>query len=481
MTKPLLTTLALAVALTASGCAMLEPQLPAANATIPADWPLPPTTAAAKSPATANGSTTTGTAAAEQAVADIGWRDFFSDPKLEDLIARALDNNRDLRVAVLNVERARSLYGIQRADRFPSVAANAGLSRTGGNVANPGDVYSAAIGVGFELDLFGRVHNLSQAALQQYFAQEEARRSAQLALIAEIAGTYLALAADMESQRVAQATLDNQQKAYDLVVKRHDLGAVSALDLAQSRTTVESARADAARYAGLVATGTNALRLLVGAPVDAAMLPQGFDIAVSGIAPLPAQLPAQVLLRRPDVQQAEHLLRSANANIGAARAAFFPSISLTGSVGTASNELSGLFGSGTRIWSFIPQITLPIFQGGRLRANLGVATADRDIALARFEKSIQAGFREVADALALTRSLADRRTAQQALLDAASRAHDLSKVRYDQGRDSFLNLLDAQRSLYAAQQGLVSAQLAEQANRVTLYKVLGGGWMEQAK
>lgn len=481
MTNPLLTTLALAVALAASGCAMLEPQLPAANATIPADWPLPPTTAAIKSPSAANASTAAGTPPAEQAVADIGWRDFFSDPKLEELIARALDNNRDLRVAVLNVERARALYNIQRADRFPSVAANAGLSRTGGNVPNAGDVYSASVGVGFELDLFGRVHNLSQAALQQYFAQEESRRSAQLALIAEIAGTYLALAADMESQRVAQATLDNQQKAYDLVVKRHDLGAVSALDLAQSRTTVESARADAARYAGLVATGSNALRLLVGAPVETAMLPQGFDIAVSGIAPLPAQLPAQVLLRRPDVQQAEHLLRSANANIGAARAAFFPSISLTGSVGTASNELSGLFEAGTRIWSFIPQITLPIFQGGRLRANLGVATADRDIALARYEKSIQAGFREVADALALTRTLADRRAAQQALLDAATRAHDLSKVRYDQGRDSFLNLLDAQRSLYAAQQGLVTAQLAEQANRVTLYKVLGGGWVEQAK
>ncbi|RJG01062.1 efflux transporter outer membrane subunit [Noviherbaspirillum sedimenti] len=478
MTKPLLTTLALAVALAASGCAMLEPQLPAANASIPADWPLPPTTAAAtKTPA----ATSAATPAAEQAVTDIGWRDFFTDPKLEELIARALDNNRDLRVAVLNVERTRAQYNIQRADRFPAVAANVGLNRTGGNVANPGSVYSAAVGAAFELDLFGRVHNLSQSALQRFFAQEEARRSAQLSLIAEIANVYLTLAADLESQRVAQATLDNQQSAYDLIVKRHQLGAVSALDLNQAQTTVETARADMARYAGLVATDTNALRLLVGAPVEAALLPQGFDPAVSGLTALPAQLPSQVLLRRPDVLQAEHLLRAANANIGAARAAFFPSISLTGSIGTASNELSGLFESGTRIWSFIPQISLPIFQGGRLRANLGMATADRDIALAQYEKSIQSGFREVADALALTRTLADRRAAQQSLLDAATRAHALSKARYDQGRDSFLNLLDAQRTLYAAQQGLVAAQLAEQANRVTLYKVLGGGWQESSK
>ncbi len=482
MTKPMLTTMALAVALLASGCAMLEPNLPQANPAIPADWPLPPTTAA-KEPAAGSPTATTADANAttEKAAADIGWRDFFTDPKLEELIARALDNNRDLRVAVLNVERTRAQYNIQRADRFPSLGVSAGLSRTGGNVPNPGDVYSASLGAAFELDLFGRVHNLSNAALQRYFAQEEARRSAQLSLIAEIANVYLTLAADLESQRVAQATLDNQQKSYDLVVKRHEAGAVSALDLAQAQTTVETARADVARYAGLVATDINLLRLLVGAPVEQALLPQGFDPAVSGLTPLPAQLPSQVLLRRPDVLQAEHLLRGANANIGAARAAFFPSISLTGSVGTASNELSGLFESGTRIWSFVPQISLPIFQGGRLRANLGVATADRDIALAQYEKSIQSGFREVADALALTRTLADRRAAQQALLDAASKAHELSKARYERGRDSFLSLLDAQRSLYAAQQGLVSAQLAEQANRITLYKVLGGGWEEGKK
>lgn len=470
MTKSMRTSLALAAALLAGGCTMLEPKLPQANPAIPADWPLPPT-----APATAT------SAATDKPVADIGWRDFFTDPKLEALIARALDNNRDLRVAVLNVERARAQYNIQRADRFPSVSANAGLTRTGGNVTTPGDLYAASVDAAFELDLFGRVHSLSNAALQRYFAQEEARRSAQLALIAEIANAYLSLATDLESQRVAQATLDTQQQSYELIVKRYAAGAVSALDLAQARTTVETARADVARFAGLVATDLNALRLLVGAPIEQALLPQHFDPAVSGLAPLPAQLPSEVLLRRPDVLQAEHLLRGANANIGAARAAFFPSISLTGSIGTASNELSGLFDGGTRTWSFIPQINLPIFQGGRLTANLGVARADRDIALAQYEKAIQSGFREVADALALNRTLADRRAAQQALLDAASEAHELSRARYERGVDSYLNLLVAQRSLYAAQQGLVTAQLAEQSNRVTLYKVLGGGWAEGAR
>lgn len=471
MTKPLLTTMALAVTLALAGCASLEPDLPAADAAIPAAWPLPANTDTAAQPG-----------AGDKAVADIGWRDFFVDPKLETLIARALKNNRDLRVAVLNVERARAQYRIQRADRFPSIGANATLQRSGGNTRDAGDVYSASLGIAaFELDLFGRVRNLSQSALQQYVAQEQGQRSAQLSLIAEIANVYLTLAGDLESQRVAQATLDNQQAAYDLIVKRHELGAVSGLDLSQAQTTVESARVDLANFAGRVATDINTLTLLVGAPVEAALLPKDLDFAVSGLSPLPPQLPSQVLLRRPDVLQAEHVLRAANANIGAARAAFFPSISLTGSVGTASTELSGLFESGTRVWSFVPQINLPIFQGGRLRATLGVSTADRDIALARYEKSIQSGFREVADALALTRTLAERRQAQEALLKSAARAHELSKARYDRGRDSFLTLLDAQRTLYSAQQGLIAAQLAEQANRVTLYRVLGGGWLEHSR
>jgi len=469
MTRRAVTALLLAAFL--AGCASLEPKLPEARPEIAREWPLPPTTSAV--PASA------GPGAAGRDIdsfADIGWRDFFADPKLEQLIASALEHNRDLRVAVLNVQRAQALYRVQRSERVPAVGASASMARYGGGNAALPDVYSVGIGItDFELDLFGRVRNLSEAALQQYFAQEETRRSAQLALVGEVASAYLTLAADRELLRVAQATLENQEAAYGLTVKRHDYGAVSGLDLSQARTTVESARADEARYAGQVAQDTDALVLLVGTQVDPALLPEGLT-AVSVIAPVPAGLPSEVLLRRPDVIAAEHTLRAANANIGAARAAFFPAIQLTGSVGTASQQLSGLFRSGSFAWSFTPGITLPIFQGGRLRANLDVTKSERDIALAQYEKSIQSGFREVADALALSRTLAARVAAQQALLAAAAEADKLSQARYDAGRDSYLVLLDSQRALYAARQGLVAARLAEQANRVALYKVLGGGW-----
>lgn len=467
--------LALAAMLFAAGCASLEPDLPVADPAIPITWPLPPTTpGAAAIPAELEARTA-------GAVADVGWREFFTDPRLQELIARALQNNRDLRTAVLNVERARALYRIQRAELLPSVGVSALASRSGGSTGlGVVEGYSADIGIAaYELDLFGRVRSLSRSALQQYFAQEGARRSAQLTLVAEIANAWLTLAADEELLLVAQATLKNQEDAFRLTEQRHRLGAVSGLDLAQGRTTVETARADSARFAGRLAQDRNALTLLVGAGVEPGLLPERLDGRVSGLSALPARLPSEVLLRRPDILQAEHLLRVANANIGAARAAFFPSITLTGSVGSLSTELSGLFGAGSGGWSFIPQVNLPIFQGGRLRANLGAARADREIALAQYEKSIQAGFREVADGLALTRTLAEQREAQLALVNAASEAYDLSQARYKAGQDNFLAALDAQRTLYTAQQVLVSTRLAEQVNRVTLYKVLGGGWIEE--
>ncbi len=477
MHKPMITALALATTLFVSGCAMLEPRVPEAAPSIPAEWPLPPTTSAGTGnrPVTAPASQT---GAEALPVADVGWRDFFVDAHLEELIALSLENNRDLRVAVLNVERVRSQYRIQRADRFPSLGVSAELQRTGGD-APVRDVYTAGLGIAqFELDLFGRVRSLSNAALQRYFATEESRRSAQLALISEVANVYLALSADRELLRIAEATMASQQESYDLTQKRFELGALSALEVSQASTLVETSRSDVARFAGQVAQDTNALTLLVGTQIDPALLPTAFEPRVTGLTGLPDGLPSSVLLRRPDVMAAEYQLLAANANIGAARAAFFPSISLTSSIGSASNELSGLFGSGSGVWSFMPRINLPIFQGGRLGANLGVARADRDIALAEYEKSIQTGFREVADALALSKTLADQRMAQEALLRAATRAHELSKARYDAGRDSYLILLDAQRTLYAAQQSLVATLLAEQANRVTLYKVLGGGWVE---
>lgn len=455
-----------------AGCATLEPELPVADAAIPTQWPLPPTTSGALAAPASEAMP------AVPAVADIGWRDFFVDPGLAELIARALANNRDLRVSMLDVERARALYRIQRSASWPSASIDAAASRGGGNRAQP-DIYSVGVGAAWELDFFGRVRSLNDAALQRYFALDNVRRSAQLSLVAEIANAWLTLAADRESLRVAQIALENRQEALRLTERRHQYGAVSGLDLSQAQTSVETARTDASRFAGLAEQDLNALTLLVGAPIEEQWLPASLDVRVSGIRALPSGLPSEVLLRRPDVVQAEHLLRAANANIGAARAAFFPSISLTASLGTASNELSGLFGGGSRFWTFVPQASLPIFQAGRLRANLAVAQTDRDIALASYERSIQSGFREVADALALTRTLAEQKASQQALVAAAENAEELSRARYEAGRDSYLVLLDAQRTLYLAQQSLVATELAEQANRVALYKVLGGGWHER--
>jgi multidrug efflux system outer membrane protein len=299
--------------------------------------------------------------------------------------------------------------------------------------------------------------------------------------VAEVANVYLTLAADRDQLELARDTLRTREEAYRITQKRHEFGAVSALDVYQAGTQAETARADLARYAGQVAQDINSLTLLVGGPVEPALLPVGFDPSVTGLAALPAGLPSDVRLRRPDVLEAEHQLRAANANIGAARAAFFPTITLTGAVGTASNELSGLFDGGTGTWSFVPQVSIPIFQGGRLRATLGVARVDRDIALAQYEGSIQRGFREVSDALALTSTLAAQREAVERLVDAAAKAEELARVRYEAGRDSYLTRLESQRTLYVSQQALIQTRLAEQSNRVTLYKVLGGGWQEVSR
>ena len=455
--------LALAVAAALSGCATLVPSSTEVAPAIPAQWP----------------AATSGTSSATVEVADIGWREFFVDPRLQAVIAQSLDNNRDLRVAVLNVEKARAQYRIQRADRVPAVGVQGQMTRTGGD-APVTEQFSANLGVvEFELDLFGRVRNLSQAALQQYFSEAANRRSAQLSLVAEVANAWLTLGADNEQLRIAQATLASYEDSLRLAEARHQLGGASSLELSQTRTLVETARTDVARFAGQVAQDRNALVLLAGGPVDDTLLPATEVTEIAAVRPLPAGVPGEVLLRRPDVMAAEHTLLSANANIGAARAAFFPSISLTGSIGSASSELSNLFDSGTRAWSFVPTLNLPIFQGGKLRANLGVATANRDIALAQYEKAIQSGFREAADALALNDSLDAQLASQQALMAAATQAQTLSQARYDAGLDSFVTLLDARRTAYTARKSLVSTQLAQQSNQVALYKVLGGGWHER--
>jgi multidrug efflux system outer membrane protein len=474
----------------------LEPRYRAPALPVPDRWPIPATTAAvsegeplAASDAAGGGGGGGGVGGGGAApVRDIGWRDFFVDARLQQLIALALANNRDLRVAVLNIQLARAQYRVQRGNLLPTVDGSAQFNKEKLPAAVSGvgfpiteSYYDVGLGItSYELDLFGRVRSLTRAALEQYFAQAQARRSAQLSLIAEVANAYLTLASDQQLLQLSKQTLKSQEDSFELTRRRHESGAVSGLDLAQSETTVDSARADVARYEGNVDQDVDALTLLVGAPLDAALLPQDFDAKTMGVEALPAELPSTVLLRRPDVLQAEHVLRADNADIGAARAAFFPTISLTGSIGSASSALSGLFKSGTGTWAFMPQATLPIFQGGALLAGLDEARTQRSIAVAQYEKAIQTGFREVADSLALTATLERERAAQAALVDATGRAFDLSNQRYKTGAASYLDVLVTQRSYYAAQQSLIATRLAEQSNRVTLYKALGGGWQEHS-
>ncbi len=423
-------------------------------------------------------------ASAAPAADAIAWRDYFADPRLRELIALALENNRDLRVAALAIERARAQYGIQRAELFPSIALSGGQNAqrapgafNAGGESTVSRQYSANLGfAAYELDFFGRVRSLEEQALQTYLGTEEARRSAHISLVAEVAGAWLRLGADRERLALARNTFETRQKSYELTRRSFELGAVSALDLHQAETLLEGARADAARYTAQVAQDENALALVVGAAVPAALLPQALGEDAAAVAELPAGLPSEVLARRPDILQAERALQAANASIGAARAAFFPRITLTASAGSASTALDGLFESGSRAWSFVPQIRLPIFEAGRLQASLDVAEIQRDIQVAEYEKAIQSAFREVADALAERATLAEQLDARRRLAAAAGRSFELSEARYRGGVDSYLNLLDAQRSLYAAELELIATRLADATSRVALYKALGGGW-----
>jgi multidrug efflux system outer membrane protein len=456
-----------AVALLAmSGCAM-GPKYTQPEAPIPAEWPV--------------GNKVTDKTA--KPVSDILWREFFIDEQLRKLIAIALDNNRDMKVATLNIERFRELYSIRRADLFPKIDGSAGanLQRVPADLSTTGkamntEQYSVGLGVSsYELDLFGRVRSLKDQALEQYFATEHAQRSVRSSLIAQVAAAWLTLAADIERLQLARDTLINQQKSYDLIKSRYDAGVSSALALNQARTIVDAARVDIARFTATVAQDENALNFIVGAKVPAELLPKSLSeklIALNDVIP---GLPSEVLLKRPDILQAEGQLKMANANIGAARAAFFPRIILAGSTGYGSTELSGLFKGDSFTWSFVPRITLPIFDGGSNAANLRVAEVDRDIALAQYEKAIQAAFREVADALAQRGTIDEQLSAQQSLTNATAESYKLSYARYEKGIDSYLQALDAQRSMYGAQQNLIGVRLTRLANLVTLYKALGGG------
>jgi multidrug efflux system outer membrane protein len=412
------------------------------------------------------------------------WQDFFADAHLRALIEIALGNNRDLRVAVLNIEQARASYRVQDAQRLPSVAANgsgsnahvpASLSTTGAEMVT--HQYSANIGVSaYELDLFGRVSNLGEQALQQYLATEEARRATQISLVAEVATAYLNWSADVQRLALARETLRSQGESYALTQARFSKGYASELSLRQIQTSVDGARVDVARYAGQVAQDRNAMALLLGTTVPDALVPQDLDDQPFAMPELPVGLPSDLMLRRPDLLQAEHQLQASTANIGVARAAFYPRISLTASAGSSSAELSNLFKSDSGAWSFSPQISLPIFNGGANQANLDSARAGRDIALAQYEKAIQTAFREVADGLAQRASVSEQLVAQRSLVEASEVALTLSDARYVRGIDGYLSVLDAQRSAYSARQTLISTTLAQMSNSVTLYRALGGGW-----
>jgi multidrug efflux system outer membrane protein len=448
------------------GCTLV-PKYSRPEAPVPADWPKGPaykeTAAAAKAPA----------------ASEVQWRQFFTDPGLQKVIGTALENNRDLKVAALNVERARNLYRIQRNELLPRVETGVTASKQRVTISGQTGLvtvqqFSVNLGISsWELDFFGRIRSLKEKALEEFFASEQARRSTQILLVSEVANAYLTLAADRENLKLAQSTLETQQAAYNVINRRVEVGFAPELDLRQVQTRVDSARVDVARYTSQVAQDENALNLLVGSPVPAGQLPRELSV----IKPLPdvsAGMSSEVLLQRPDILQAENLLKAANANIGSARAAFFPRIALTTAVGTASGQLSGLFAPGSAVWSYAPQAVLPIFDA-RTWAALKVSKVDRDITVAQYEKAIQSAFREVADALAQKGTLGDQLAAQQSLLEATAKTYQLSNARYEKGIDIYLNVLDAQRSLYAAQQGLIAIRLAKLANQVRLYAVLGGG------
>jgi multidrug efflux system outer membrane protein len=469
--------LAATVALALGACSMI-PTYERPAAPVAGSWP-----------EAVPGSTPSVALSASQAAPNVEWQSFFSDAKLRQLIAAALRNNRDLRIAVLNIEQARAQFQIRRADQFPTVNVALTGNRTPNSAGAITSAYTAGLAVtAFELDFFGRVSSLKEVALAQYLATEEARKTTQISLIAAVASTYLSLLADDELLGLTQQTLVTRQESMKLSQLRFDNGVASELDLRQAESLVEAARATLAQLQRQRALDQNALTLLLGQPLngDLSLAPPATAPAAGSagmglsqaplLADLLAGLPSDLLVNRPDIRAAEQQLLAANANIGAARAAFFPRITLTSSIGSASTQLSDLFSSGSWGWTLAPQLLLPIFDAGRNQAGLGSAQAGRDIAVAQYEKSIQTAFREVADALAGRATLGEQLRAQQAQATAEATRFKLSELRYRHGVASYLDLLDAQRSLFATQQAVVQTRLTQLQNEVVLYKTLGGGW-----
>ena len=413
----------------------------------------------------------------------VPWEQFFLDERLRKVIRLTLDNNRDLRKSMLEVERLRALYRVSRSELFPTVGAAAAAthSRSSVDAIMPGaprvsHVYAANLAMtSYELDFFGRIRNMNEQALQGFQASVDARRSAQNTLIAEVAMLWLSVGADQSMLKLAQETLSSQTASYNLVEKSFQAGAANQLELSQAMSTVAVAKASVETAKKSLMQDTNALRLLVGTELPAELMPSGLELGATMPATIPADLPSEVLLNRPDIAIAEHQLRAANANIGVARAAFFPRVTLTSSIGTLSAEVSDLFEGGRGTWSFSPSISIPIFTGGANTANLEAAKIAQKQQIAGYEKAIQAAFREVNDALAAESTVTRRLQAQDDLVKATSAAYRLANLRYKHGVDSYLSVLDAQRSHVSAQQAQIGARLERAVSLVTLYKVLGGG------
>jgi len=473
-------TIATALALAALGGCTMAPKYVRPVAPVPVSWP-------------------TGDAylrQTEAALPSVSYRDIFRDPRLRQIIDQALVNNRDLRVAAANIAIARATYRIQRAELLPTIGANSGYTfrqnssaggiNTGGGNGGTGtggfgaaggtsNSFSASVGItAFEIDLFGRIRSLSEAAQNRYFGTEATARATRLTLIGDLATGWLTYASDKSLLRIAEQTAEIAQKSVTLTRQRLSGGIAPRTDLAQAQITLQTALSDLAEQRTALAQDVNALQLLVGAPVDPALLPEGIEQAGTTIAELPAGLDSRVLLRRPDVVQAEYELRAANAEIGAARAALFPTVSLTSLAGLASSALSSLFTGGAFNYSVAPSVSYPIFRAGAARAGVVQSQAQRDSALATYEKSIQTAFREVSDALARRGTIADQERAQQALTAASRDNFRLSEARYRGGIDTYLASLTAQQSFYASQRSLVNTQLTAATNLVTLYRTLGG-------
>ncbi|MDR5783837.1 efflux transporter outer membrane subunit [Caballeronia sp. LZ065] len=464
------------------GCINLAPDYQRPAAPVPASWSGQPATAAT-----------------DTLAADIGWRTFFVDPRLQRTLALALANNRDLRIAVLNIEKERAQYRIQRASLLPEIDVGASQdagrtpnsvrraesgsgSTTGNGSGTTSHIYSADLGfTAYEIDLFGRVRNLSDAALETFLATQETRRSTQISLVSDVASDWLTLATDKRLLAIARDLLDSQQRTFKLVQREHALGATSGLDYEQARSSVQSARNAVAQAMTTVAQARNALDLVAGAPVPEADLPDASINPVTSLAAIPAGVPSSVLQQRPDVLAAEHALKADDADIGAARANFFPTISLTAALGFESPALASLFRGGNRSWSFEPSASLPIFNAGANRATLDAAKVTYRIDVATYEKTIQTAFEEVANALATRATIGEQLDAQTQTVDADQHAYDLSMALYRQGSASLLDALTEQRLLYAAQQSLATTQLSAQTSLVTLYAALGGGLDEAAK